>query len=137
MTDIEKEQTRELVFVGYSYGGLVIKQALVRAFEKADYGKIAKQTRGILFLGTPHRGSAFSWTGWLMALALRPLGSNPLLLAEIEHRSKALLDLDRHFQSMLNTLSNKVKVFHFFERRPTPIARLWLYQWNEYVGSPP
>ncbi|KAI1175691.1 Alpha/Beta hydrolase protein [Nemania sp. FL0916] len=44
-----------IVFVGHSLGGLVIKQCLSLASQ--DYQKMAECTKGILFLGTPHRGA--------------------------------------------------------------------------------
>ena len=55
---------RPIIFVGHSLGGLVIKQALITAREHEhtlseddEYAKILRNTVGIVFLGTPHRGS--------------------------------------------------------------------------------
>ncbi|KAL4938709.1 hypothetical protein BDV06DRAFT_200264 [Aspergillus oleicola] len=61
----ENQQGRErfLIFIGYSYGGLVIKQALVhanKANQNTAYSDIVTRIRAILFLGTPHRGSSLS-----------------------------------------------------------------------------
>jgi pimeloyl-ACP methyl ester carboxylesterase len=46
--------TRPLVFVTHSLGGLIAKQILVRAPE------LLKNTRAVLFLATPHSGSALA-----------------------------------------------------------------------------
>ncbi|KAI9658004.1 MAG: hypothetical protein M1821_002664 [Bathelium mastoideum] len=123
----EQERSRNLVLVGYSYGGLVVKQALVQAHMSQDPDHIAKYIKGIVFLGTPHRGSSFSTLGWLAALGLQPLGSNPSLIAEVEYDSIPLLDLHRHF---VKVISSDVIVVNFFEQRPSLILKLWFYRWQ-------
>ncbi|KAK7927412.1 hypothetical protein PG985_004410 [Apiospora marii] len=46
---------RPIVFIAHSVGGLVAKLALVRAWKESKYRAIARATRAIIFLGTPHR----------------------------------------------------------------------------------
>ena len=58
----ETESTRRpVIFVGHSYGGLVIKSALLRSISAEDDEEnikaIKSMTLGIIFLGTPHQGS--------------------------------------------------------------------------------
>ncbi|KAF5259383.1 hypothetical protein FOXYS1_9999 [Fusarium oxysporum] len=48
---------RPIVFLGHSLGGLVIKSALLAATEQPSYLSIHQSTRGVVFFGTPHRGS--------------------------------------------------------------------------------
>ncbi len=49
--------------MGHSLGGLVIKEAIFHAFvsnakdQRQDLGQIYSATIGVVFLGTPHRGS--------------------------------------------------------------------------------
>jgi protein SERAC1 len=56
-------QTRPVIFLGHSLGGLVIKQALIKSAEYNSHGRhptlgeIYASTKGVIFLGTPHRGS--------------------------------------------------------------------------------
>ncbi|KAK3937341.1 putative kinesin light chain [Diplogelasinospora grovesii] len=120
----EAERGRALIFVAYSYGGLVVKQALVRAqLANPKLRNIAERTKGILFLGTPHRGSSFSTWGRGVAQALLPLGSNPSLLAELE----AFVAIDRE----------DLRVFNFYEQRPTRIFRLWFLQWEKLCVREP
>ncbi|KAI9149090.1 Protein SERAC1 [Paramyrothecium foliicola] len=63
-------RTRPMILVGHSFGGLVIKEAMniARKFsESASDDKyqarrdILAAIAGVVFLGTPHRGSSFSW----------------------------------------------------------------------------
>ncbi|ORX93463.1 Alpha/Beta hydrolase protein, partial [Clohesyomyces aquaticus] len=55
---------RPLIFVGHSLGGLVIKEALIRSYEyhhnaqNARRGQIGQDTKRVIFMGTPHRGSS-------------------------------------------------------------------------------
>jgi hypothetical protein len=84
----------------------------------------------MIFLGTPHRGSSFTSLGRLAAQALRPLGSNSSLLAEVEYDSSFLLDLQRTFE---NALPMSICVVNFFELRRTRIARFWFLVWEEFV----
>jgi len=53
---------RPLVFVTHSLGGLLIKQLLRTAVElqKPDWKAIATNTKGVLFLATPHTGSSIA-----------------------------------------------------------------------------
>ena len=53
---------RPIVFICHSMGGLVVKSLLVDSQTQADADrkKIASAVRGIVFLATPHRGSAYS-----------------------------------------------------------------------------
>ena len=53
---------RPIVFVCHSLGGLVVKQMLQAASTYGDtnWNKIAEQTKGVLFLATPHSGSGLA-----------------------------------------------------------------------------
>lgn len=56
-------QTRPIIFICHSLGGLVVKDALVKAASHdshkrdRDLALIYQHTKAVLFLGTPHRGS--------------------------------------------------------------------------------
>ncbi|KAK5659859.1 hypothetical protein OQA88_13322 [Cercophora sp. LCS_1] len=55
---------RPLVFVAHSLGGAVVKKALILAHEAQHiYGDVLSSTKGIMFMGTPHRGGSdvVSW----------------------------------------------------------------------------
>jgi hypothetical protein len=110
---------------------LTARQAFVQAYRYQGLDGIREHTKAMLFLGTPHRGSSFTNLGRLAALALRPLGSNPSLLTEVEYDSESLLKLDRTFQT---TLPVDLRVVNFYEQRPTQILSFWFLSWKEFVG---
>jgi hypothetical protein len=96
------------------------------------FANIAKHTRGVFFLGTPHCGSSFSTLGSIIARALQPLGSNPSILAEVAYDSTTLLDLHRQFVAVAK---DGLRVVNFFEQRKTRILKLWFIQWEEFVSK--
>ncbi|KAI0198002.1 Alpha/Beta hydrolase protein [Astrocystis sublimbata] len=61
---IRRNINRPIIFICHSLGGLVVKQALITASSYQAYGghpslgKIYNDTSGVIFMGTPHRGSA-------------------------------------------------------------------------------
>ncbi|KAK0639860.1 hypothetical protein B0T16DRAFT_463496 [Cercophora newfieldiana] len=125
----ETERSRRLIFVAYSFGGLVVKRALVQAHSSRDFNHVATHTKAILFLGTPHRGTSFGPWGWLAAKALQPLGSNPILLADLPYDSVALHDMHRDFMAVAQ---DDLRVFNFFENRPTRILQLGFLRWQQF-----
>ncbi|KAK5651622.1 hypothetical protein OQA88_11797 [Cercophora sp. LCS_1] len=109
---------------------LVVKRALVQAHSSRDFNHVViKHTKAILFLGTLHRGTSFGPWGWLAAKALQPLGSNPFLLADLEYDSLALHDLHRDF---IAVAQDDLRVFNFFEERPTRILQLGFIRWQQF-----
>jgi len=53
----ENETRRQIIFIAHSLGGIIVKQALFLARIEPQYTSICKYTIGIVFFGTPHRGS--------------------------------------------------------------------------------
>jgi hypothetical protein len=63
LAQLRGRTTRPIVFVCHSLGGLVVKQGLIKASQyyhnqrHPSLGAIWKATTGVIFMGTPHRGS--------------------------------------------------------------------------------
>ena len=59
LLDIYEIGERPLIFITHSMGGLVVKQMLRHAhdFGNPSWKRIVEQTRGIVFLSTPHSGA--------------------------------------------------------------------------------
>ncbi|KAF8251682.1 hypothetical protein K440DRAFT_38681 [Wilcoxina mikolae CBS 423.85] len=57
-----EERQRRIVFIAHSFGGLIVKKALIKAALKtlqqpgSSYASIYNCTTGVLFLGVPHAG---------------------------------------------------------------------------------
>ena len=49
-------ESRPIVFLGHSMGGLLIKQALINAHNNPEYIPIKDATAGLAFFATPHHG---------------------------------------------------------------------------------
>ncbi len=119
---------RPIVFIAHSFGGLVVKQAMVEAYRvwkagddagSATSSGITEATRrgdaancrdflcsvaGVVFLGTPHRGSAFSgWARVKMAVgSLMGQQSHPGLVKVLAANSEPLRELQRAFDEVCN-----------------------------------
>ncbi|KAF5604072.1 ankyrin repeat domain-containing protein [Fusarium pseudocircinatum] len=117
---------RPLVFVVHSFGGIVCKTALIisRQSPKAHLRHISNCTRGIAFLGTPHRGSwAADWAK-IPAWALGQVKStNRSILDVLQINSQYLTFIQTSFLSMLRDLDKKgrpLQITCFFEELPMP-----------------
>ena len=77
-------------------------------------------TYGVVFLGTPHRGSPEAGLGVLAANVCRatlPV-SNTGILRSLEQNSEILERISEDFEQMM--LREKVKAYSFVEEIPTP-----------------
>src|SRR5690606_36371484 len=52
----KNDPQRPLLLLGYSLGGLLIKQALINAFNNQKYEDIKRASRALAFFAVPHRG---------------------------------------------------------------------------------
>ena len=61
-----RQQGRPIVFICHSLGGLFVQRALLYSDESPDilYNEVVDSTAGVIFMGTPHRGSTLAnWGG--------------------------------------------------------------------------
>ncbi|KAI9904940.1 hypothetical protein N3K66_001469 [Trichothecium roseum] len=67
----EDEKTRPIIFICHSLGGLVVREAMVRLHSApGSYPSLDVRLCGLLFLSTPHSGSAAAdWNSYLVELA--------------------------------------------------------------------
>jgi triacylglycerol esterase/lipase EstA (alpha/beta hydrolase family) len=73
----ENAESRPIIFVAHSLGGIVVKRALVEARLDGTYESILKATYGMAFFGTPHRGSTFAKLGDVAVSVVRSVLNNP------------------------------------------------------------
>ncbi|KAF8455013.1 hypothetical protein BGX38DRAFT_1328316 [Terfezia claveryi] len=82
---------RPIIFIGHSFGGIVIQEAIEFAQSSArDCEGIASSISGIVFLGTPFRGSPASTWGTIIThcTSALGLGSHSMLLKILEDNSE-------------------------------------------------
>ncbi|KAK0743982.1 hypothetical protein B0T18DRAFT_194032 [Schizothecium vesticola] len=111
---------KDIILIGHSYGGLVIK-------------KLKQRLKGIIFLGTPHQGTSASRYGRLVSYVLAPLGSDIDIMRVLGPGSEDLYDLQTGFHNHFKDVTRK----YFFEKEKT-YRQLWGFiTWlDEFVSSP-
>ncbi|KAI0909375.1 hypothetical protein F4823DRAFT_562928 [Ustulina deusta] len=110
-----------LLIVVHSLGGLVVKEALNQSAHSSDVelSRVLQMTHGVIFLGTPHRGSSAATYGrvafWLTKIfALQNANTN--LISSLERDSDML---DRISTAFIETLAKAecLKLWSFAEEK--------------------
>jgi hypothetical protein len=113
----EKPKGRNVVFVAHSLGGLLVKEVLRRSqhAEEASLRNIIETTKAVIFLGTPHRGSAeFAGLGELarsVASAVIRVDSNATVIRALGIDSPELELSRESFLQQWRTYRFQVKTF--------------------------
>ena len=119
-----KAEERPLLFVAHSLGGLVCKQAILlsRNNPEVHLRNVFKMVRGIVFLGTPHKGAWLADWARIPANAIGIVKStNKSLLDVLSTDNEFLRDLQDRFLKLLRELSEdpdcarQIKVTCFYE----------------------
>ncbi|KAK2875029.1 hypothetical protein FQN49_001848 [Arthroderma sp. PD_2] len=120
--------SRPLIFVTHSLGGLVCKEAILlsRNNPEAHLRGIFECTKGIVFMGTPHKGS------WMADWARIPASAfglvkltNKPLLESLETDGQFLESIQVRFWSMVREVreaGRRLEVTCFFEELPLPVV---------------
>lgn len=132
------QRTRPILFVGHSFGGLVIKQAMVMAghvlpsnsserWEYETHRDLLSAVAGVIFLGTPHRGSQFALAaGWKMSLGSQVLrvSSNEEIITILKPGSYVLNELQRNFAQLCpDQRMAGLKLVCYYEMREISLLR--------------
>ncbi|KAM7203860.1 hypothetical protein V8F20_003866 [Naviculisporaceae sp. PSN 640] len=114
----EKVPRRPIIFVAHSLGGLLVKEVLRRSHESEEYEvkDIVKSAIGVIFMGTPHRGSPglaeLGDTVRRMISTLFRVDTNSSLLQTLGSGSNLELELGREaFLVLWRTYDFRVKTF--------------------------
>ncbi|KAK3984172.1 hypothetical protein QBC44DRAFT_375483 [Cladorrhinum sp. PSN332] len=108
---------RNIIFVAHSLGGLLVKEMLRRSQHSEDGGlrRIIESTKGVVFLGTPHRGSPdFARLGDLIrkvASTVLRVDSNASILRALALDSPELELSRESFLQQWRTYEFQVKTF--------------------------
>ena len=140
---MQKATERPIVFVAHSLGGLVVKRALIYSSgiqnNKTEHLRsIFVSTYGILFLGTPHKGSDLAEWGsrleWICGAILpkKLIDTQPGLVNALRSNSETLQNIDRDFIQ----LTSRFHIFFFHEGKPTDLKGTLRYVVNEESASP-
>ncbi|KAK4031520.1 Alpha/Beta hydrolase protein [Parachaetomium inaequale] len=119
--------SRPLVFVAHSLGGLVCKKAILlsRNNPEPHLRSIFDHTKGVIFMGTPHRGSWLAYWANLSASALGLIKSaNRSLLTTLQRDDQLLESIQRDFWAMVREQRESgrpLEVTCFFEGLPSSV----------------
>jgi len=100
---------RQLVLVGHSLGGIFIKSILQQGIGRAveRHREVARNIRGIAFVGTPHFGSGLAGiTRWLPFLRANPQVDN------LTSDNAYLAELNQYFLARHSELHFSVRLFY-------------------------
>ncbi|KAN0112346.1 hypothetical protein V8E51_005297 [Hyaloscypha variabilis] len=97
---------RPIVFVAHSLGGLLVEEAIVESKKQGPGSRkidVYKSTQGIIFFGTPHKGSNdVKWGLILESIASAVFDTNDKLIRALEPDNELLDKLARDFQDIVD-----------------------------------
>ncbi|KZC14051.1 PREDICTED: protein SERAC1-like [Dufourea novaeangliae] len=110
--------TRQTIWVCHSMGGLLVKKMLVDEWKNGDKNNICKNTRGIIFYSTPHRGSRVAVLTQTTQMLVWP----SVEVQELREESPHLLQLHEEFLDMLKEFP--IEIVSFSETKSTLVTAL-------------
>lgn len=128
MSDVSKvceKSNRDIIFIAHGLGGQIVKDALStsavsQVFGKHtnEFGNIYSKTRGIIFLGTPHRGSGRESLGsTIAAVAQMESRRQDDLFAQLVRENGELFETQR---DEFILVSRDIHIVCVREQLPTP-----------------
>lgn len=116
-----QDQAIPIIFVVHSLGGIIVKDALNQSSstEGTRLKSIAPATFGVLFLGTPNRGSTSASLGKIAyrATLVATMRPNLKLLKGLEKKSETLDTVGDRFSQTL--LRHDIRLYSFREEQFT------------------
>jgi hypothetical protein len=125
-----RQHMRNIVFVAHSLGGLLVKRAIQVSQSHIDSSLriVENLTCGIIFLGTPHQGSALADMASIIARIVSTLAENhatPTNLNVLRTNSEATRLVDDWFYKWLLQRfksPSRVHIASFHEQLATQLA---------------
>ncbi|KAI1104919.1 hypothetical protein F4804DRAFT_305447 [Jackrogersella minutella] len=119
---------RPMIFIAHSFGGLLLKKALLLAKSRAR--GVAAMTKGIIFLGVPHSGSNAAFFAACLSCMAFFRGSSSYLLELMAVNGPGLLEIESEFYDayVIQYHSEDIQPYicDILERRPERIGKLVL-----------
>lgn len=108
--------TRRRIFICHSTGGLLVKRVLVKAHLDSELVDVYKYTSGIIFLGTPHRGSSSADLAHTLAKIIRVIPGAPRvnkdLLRDVRSSSSQVEEINESFAHLFANQSLLIGSFY-------------------------
>lgn len=120
---------RSIIFVAHSLGGLVCKEAILLSRNHADahLRGLFDHVKGVIFMGTPHKGSWMSKWARIPAatFGLVPKSNNMSLLTILQTDDQFLESIQVGFLTMVRELresGRRLEITCFFEELPLHVV---------------
>ena len=120
---------RPILFIASCLGGIILIEALLVADQdKSNYNHLRRATRGILFLATPFRGTAFENTAKWAVPMLKTWASLQdqtvtMLLGSVQGSTPDLWERVRRFTALCLMKEHPCQVSTFYEKGKTNLQR--------------
>ena len=117
-------ETRKILFVAHSLGGLVIKYALSHSRSAVErfLHQIEQYTAGIVFLGVPHCGADLgSWTSFGTRIINVLKRANEDIVEVLKPGSEMLRVVEKNFHNILRLRKeegSEISITCFYEELP-------------------
>ncbi|KAI1077266.1 Alpha/Beta hydrolase protein [Whalleya microplaca] len=119
---------RPILFIAHSFGGLLLKKALLLAKQRSE--DVATMTKGIVFLGVPHRGTEAAFLASCLSCTAFFRGSSSKLLDFMSVDGTALLELESEFYDsyviQYRDDEEQPYIYDILEMRPERVGKLVL-----------
>ncbi|KAF1950992.1 hypothetical protein CC80DRAFT_425498 [Byssothecium circinans] len=130
---LKENERKPVLFIASCLGGIILIKALVmdnqRATDNTDSPSLTKATRGVVFLATPFRGTAFKNMPSFLLKALSFLQDHTVT-ALIDYALGATPDLDELTKGFITlTKNHRYDVFMFWEAQNTVLLRKFHLAW--------
>ncbi|KAK0513541.1 hypothetical protein JMJ35_003905 [Cladonia borealis] len=113
----ETLQSRRVIFIGHSMGGIIIKKALIIASIYGEYQSLLRLTNGVMFMGTPHNGAKAADLAYkIINIANLVTTLNKQQLKMLKTGSESLRDISRAFGQL-----SELRIVTVFESNKTYI----------------
>jgi hypothetical protein len=102
-------------------GGLIVKQALLNAFENPMYTSIYEATYGLVFFACPHQGANGTSLASLMGTIVKAFSGgtvNNQILTDLSKNSIVTEEMTERFRHQLG----RYQVVSFIEQKPLQIG---------------
>ena len=110
---------KSMCFVTHSMGGLLVKKMLSNAYDLApEYKQFTRNTRGIVFLATPHSGSDLANWANFFGFFFRPT----VAVQELKSAAPILLELNTWYRVNARQLGVRTQVYHETQSLRGPIV---------------
>lgn len=109
---MQMNETRPMIFIAHSLGGVIVKEALSMAYkEHKTYPMIWMCTYGIFFLVVPHKGSPFAAWGQILRDILYVNEPSNSFLESVTEQSNYNKELNARFEPIIEAY----KVYSWIE----------------------